>query len=73
VYREEAHYLERTAPWVERVGLAYVKTRVVEDEVGRKGLAQRFLHSQRFAQVDPWAERAKGADKHEFIPIARIA
>jgi nitrite reductase (NADH) large subunit len=73
VYREEAHYLERTAPWVERVGLAYLKRRVVEDEVGRKALAQRFRHSQKFAQVDPWAERAKGADRHEFIPIAQIA
>jgi len=73
VYREEAHYLERTAPWVERVGLAYVKGRVVEDEVGRKALAQRFRHSQGFAQVDPWAERARGTDQHEFIPIAQIA
>jgi nitrite reductase (NADH) large subunit len=25
LYREEAHYLERTAPWLERVGLSYVK------------------------------------------------
>ena len=61
VYREEAHYLERTAPWVERVGLAYVKQRVVEDGPGRKTLAERFRHSQQFAQIDPWAERAKGA------------
>ena len=30
VYREEARYLERTAPWIERVGLSYVKQRVVE-------------------------------------------
>ena len=27
LYREEAHYLERTAPWVERVGLAHIKAR----------------------------------------------
>ncbi|UCH52628.1 MAG: NAD(P)/FAD-dependent oxidoreductase [Pseudomonadota bacterium] len=73
VYREEAHYLERTAPWVERVGLAYVKQRVVEDEAGRKALAARFLHSQTFAQVDPWGERAKGTDKHEFIPLKRVS
>jgi nitrite reductase (NADH) large subunit len=72
VYREEAHYLERTAPWVERVGLAYVKQRVVEDAVGRKALSERFLHSQQFAQIDPWAERAKGADKHEFIPLKMV-
>ena len=25
LYREDAHYLERTAPWIERVGLEYVK------------------------------------------------
>jgi nitrite reductase (NADH) large subunit len=73
VYREEAHYLERTAPWVERVGLTYVKQRVVEDATGRKSLAERFWYSQKFAQVDPWAERAKGADKHEFIPLKLVS
>jgi nitrite reductase (NADH) large subunit len=36
VYREEARYLERTAPWIERVGVDYVKARVVEDEAGRR-------------------------------------
>ena len=73
VYREEAHYLERTAPWVERVGLAYVKRRVVEDAAGRRALAERFLHSQKFAQIDPWAERAKGVDRHEFIPLKMVS
>ncbi len=29
VYREEAHYLERTAPWIERVGVSYAKQRIV--------------------------------------------
>ena len=73
VYREEAHYLERTAPWVERVGLTYVKQRVVEDAAGRKKLTERFGYSQTFAQVDPWAARAKGADRYEFIPLKQIA
>ncbi len=72
VYREEAHYLERTAPWVERVGLAYVKQRIVEDEAGRKALAARFRYAQQFAQVDPWAERARGVDRHEFIPLKLV-
>ena len=36
LYREEAHYLERTAPWIARVGLAYVKKRLVEDAAGRR-------------------------------------
>jgi nitrite reductase (NADH) large subunit len=71
-YREEAHYLERTAPWVERVGLAYVKQRVVEDGVGRRALAERFRYSQKFAQIDPWAERANGAERHEFVPLKMV-
>jgi nitrite reductase (NADH) large subunit len=66
LYREEAHYLDRTAPWVERVGLSYVKQRIVEDEAGRKALFERFRYSQKFAQIDPWKERAEGAEAHEF-------
>jgi nitrite reductase (NADH) large subunit len=72
VYREEARYLERTAPWVERVGLSYIKKRVVEDEVGRKALYKRFLESQKLAQVDPWKERAAGAEAHEFTPLQQV-
>ena len=72
LYREEAHYLERTAPWLERIGLAYVKERVVEDEVGRQALAARFAYAQQFAQDDPWEARAAGADAHEFTPIRLV-
>lgn len=72
LYREEAHYLERTAHWIERVGLAYVKKRLVEDPAGRRALRDRFLESQRSAQVDPWAERAQGAERHEFEPVRRL-
>ena len=73
LYREEAHYLERTAPWVARVGIAYVKKRLVEDAAGRKALHARFLHAQTFAQHDPWAERAEGADAHEFARLPALA
>jgi len=66
LYREEAHYLERTAPWLERVGLTYVKEKIVEDDEGRKALAERFLYAQKFSQDDPWAERAEGGEAHEF-------
>jgi nitrite reductase (NADH) large subunit len=69
IYREEAHYLERTAPWIERVGLSYVKEKIVENEDNRKLLAQRFLESQKYMQNDPWAERAEGIDKHEYEPL----
>lgn len=70
IYREEARYLERTAPWVERVGLSYIKSHVVENAETRKQLQQRFLESQAIFQIDPWDERAsKQIDTHEFKPL----
>ncbi len=68
-YREEAHYLERTAPWVERVGLSSIKTAIVDNPALRKQFYERFKFSQQFAQIDPWAERAEGVEAHEFTPI----
>jgi nitrite reductase (NADH) large subunit len=73
IYREEAHYLERTAPWIARVGIDYVKKRLVDDTQGRAALNARFLHSQLFAQIDPWTERAMGTDAHEFAPLPELA
>jgi nitrite reductase (NADH) large subunit len=72
LYREEARYHDRTAPWVERVGLDYVKRRIVEDEVGREALRARFLYAQSFLQVDPWAERAAGSESHLHQHLAEI-
>jgi nitrite reductase (NADH) large subunit len=69
MYREEAHYLERTAPWVERVGLSSIRQRLLEDAAERKALNARFLASQKLAQVDPWKARAEGAEQHEFTPL----
>ena len=70
LYREEARYLERTAPWIERIGLDYIKARIVEDEEGRQALTERFLFSQRFSQDDPWAARAKGAEPEQHAHLA---
>ncbi|HEB56761.1 MAG TPA: NAD(P)/FAD-dependent oxidoreductase [Gammaproteobacteria bacterium] len=72
LYREDAHYLDRTAPWLERVGLTYIKEKILEDEDGRKALAERFLLAQKYAQVDPWQERVEGAEQHEFMPLKEI-
>jgi len=67
LYRQEAHYLERTAPWLERVGLDHVKDKVVNDAQSRARLNAQFLMSQKFVQKDPWAERAiQGVHAHEF-------
>ncbi len=72
LYREEARYLDRTAPWVERVGLDYIKQRIVEDVDGRVALTARFHFSQRFMQDDPWAKRAAGEDYKLHQHLAEI-
>jgi nitrite reductase (NADH) large subunit len=65
VYREEARYLDRTVHWVARVGLEYVKQRVLEDAEGRKALYARLLYALQ-DEKDPWQQRAAGAARHEF-------
>jgi nitrite reductase (NADH) large subunit len=69
-YREDARYLERTAPWVKRLGIELLKSRIVDDAENRTALAARFRFSQQFFQTDPWEERAQGKDASEFRPMA---
>ena len=40
LYREDARYLERTAPWMERVGIEWVQERVVADAAEPPGAAR---------------------------------
>ena len=69
LYREEARYLDRTVHWVHRVGMEYVKEKVVANADNRKALYARL----RFAVADyqdPWAERASGAvAKEDFFAL----
>lgn len=69
LYREEAHYLDRTVHFVQRVGLDYVKRRIVEDAAGRLALHARLLDALS-VEKDPWAERVAGAEAHEFSTIS---
>jgi len=68
LYREEARYLDRTVHWVQRVGMDYVKKRIVEDAAGRKALHERLKDALR-DEKDPWQERVHGAAAREFAPI----
>jgi len=73
LYREDANYLDRTAPWIERVGLTFVKQQIVENDALRKELSDRFVESQTYFQTDPWAERATGGvESNEFAPLKKI-
>ena len=70
LYREGAQYLHRPYKWIAKVGFDWVKEQIVDDLENRAALAERFRYSQKFYQVDPWAERArKGVDAHEFAPL----
>ena len=46
-----------------------VKKAIVDDAAQRKALYERFLISQKPAQIDPWKARAEGAEADEFTPI----
>ncbi len=72
MYREQGHYLERIYKWARRIGYDEVRAQILEDESKRKAYYERFVFSQKFAQVDPWDERVSGKDKHEFEPMAAI-
>ena len=72
LYREQAHYLERTAPWIERVGVEFIRTRIADDADGRDELAARFYLSQSFSQDDPWAQRAAGSERHFHSNMAEV-
>lgn len=72
MYREQARYLERIYKWAKRVGIAEIKRQIMDDADKRKAFYERFVFSQKFAQVDPWSERVSGKDKHEFRPMASV-
>jgi nitrite reductase (NADH) large subunit len=72
LYREQAWYLERTAPWIERVGLDHVKAGLFDDPDAVARLAARFRHSQQFMQDDPWAKRAAGEDAELHQHLAEV-
>ena len=66
LYREEGWYLERTVHFVARVGLDYVKKRVLDDGEGRVALWERLQFSLD-GEPDPWHEPAKaGVDLRQF-------
>jgi len=69
LYREEGWYLERTVHYVSRVGLDYVKRRVVEDAAGRQALWER-LQFALDGEPDPWhAPERASVDARQFAPL----
>ena len=70
LYRTEGWYLERTVHYVNRVGLDYVKKRIVEDHAGRKELWEN-LQFALDGEPDPWFEFDKAAvDTRQFEALS---
>jgi nitrite reductase (NADH) large subunit len=70
LYRQEGWYLERTVHYVSRVGLDYVKKKILDDHEGRKSLWER-LQFALDGEPDPWFEFDKAAvDTRQFEALA---
>ncbi|PPE67012.1 nitrite reductase large subunit NirB [Caldimonas caldifontis] len=70
LYREEGWYLERTCHYVGRVGLDYVKKKVLDDAEGRKALWARLQFSLD-GEPDPWFEFDKAkVDTRQFDALS---
>jgi nitrite reductase (NADH) large subunit len=73
LYREEGWYLERTVHYVSRVGLDYVKKKILDDAANRKALNERLQFSLD-GEPDPWHDTQKAAvDTRQFIPLKPVA
>ena len=76
MYREQARYLERIYKWARRIGYDEVRRQIVDDPDRRRAYFDRFVESQKYAQVDPWEERARDEPRAdhfaEYRPIADL-
>lgn len=71
LYRENAKYLDRPYKWLAKVGLDWVRARIVDDAAERRRLIAAFELSQQIYRKDPWAEHARErADT--YAPLADL-
>ncbi len=69
LYRQEGWYLERTVHFVNRVGLDYVKQRILEDHAGRQALWEQ-LQFALDGEPDPWFDfKEAEVDTRQFVAL----
>ena len=69
LYREEGWYLERTCHYVSRVGMEYVKEKILNDGEKRQALWERLKFSLD-GEPDPWFEFEKASlDLGQFSAV----
>ncbi|MBR9843818.1 MAG: NAD(P)/FAD-dependent oxidoreductase [Rhodobacteraceae bacterium] len=71
LYRENAKYLDRPYKWVAKVGLDWVKERVVDDLEERQRLIDAFELSQSIYRKDPWADHVE-RKAEGYAPLADL-
>jgi nitrite reductase (NADH) large subunit len=72
LYRREGWYLERTVHYVNRVGLDYVKKRILDDAEGRKALWEQ-LQFALDGEPDPWFDHQDAqVDTRQFSALTAI-
>ena len=70
LYREEGWYLERTVHYLNRVGMDYIKKKVLDDDDNRRALWARLQHALD-GEPDPWFEFDKAqVDTRQFDSLA---
>ncbi|MES2879075.1 MAG: nitrite reductase large subunit NirB [Pseudomonadota bacterium] len=70
LYRQEGWYLERTVHYVNRVGLDYVKKKILDDHENRKALWEQ-LQFALDGEPDPWFEFDKAeVDVRQFDKLS---
>ncbi|WP_320670522.1 nitrite reductase large subunit NirB [Patulibacter defluvii] len=69
-YREHAEYLERTMPFVERVGLETIQATVLDEASGEPArLLERFRIAKAACDPDPWKERRAPVHPKQFAEL----
>jgi nitrite reductase (NADH) large subunit len=68
-YREQAHYLERTYDFVERIGIEHVRRETIyASEVTKQGLLDRLSKSKALS-YDAWLEGENPRNATQFVQI----
>jgi nitrite reductase (NADH) large subunit len=69
-YREHGEYLERTMPFVERVGLDAIRAAVLDEASGEPArLLERFRIAKAACDPDPWRERRAPVTANQFSEL----
>ncbi|RWR27286.1 NAD(P)/FAD-dependent oxidoreductase [Sinirhodobacter populi] len=71
LFRETGRYLDRPHKWMSRVGLDWIRERVM-DPGTRQDLVARFEISQSVYRKDPWAEHARAEERDKWAAMADL-